>query len=217
MEIKDKYSTIQNLSKGEFKDKGSKFIAYAFEINSENDFKIHLDKIKKEHFKARHHCYAYAIGPEHEIYRYNDDGEPAGTAGLPIYNQIKSKNLSNTAIVVVRYFGGTKLGVSGLINAYKKATIDALNKSEIIIKYIEDTLSIKYDFKYTGEIMKVINSSDAYISENKYEEMPELIIKIRKSKTIEFTKSIFSSILKRDTNDITTKEKIEGLSIELLY
>ncbi len=217
MEIKDKYSTIQNLSKGEFKDKGSKFIAYAFEINSENDFKIHLDKIKKEHFKARHHCYAYAIGPEHEIYRYNDDGEPAGTAGLPIYNQIKSKNLSNTAIVVVRYFGGTKLGVSGLINAYKKATIDALNKSEIIIKYIEDTLSIKYDFKFTGEIMKVINSSDAYISENKYEEMPELIIKIRKSKTIEFTKSIFSSILKRDTNDITTKEKIEGLSIELLY
>jgi uncharacterized YigZ family protein len=215
MDIKDTYKTIEKPSKGEYKDKGSKFIAYAFEINSEQEFKIHLDEIKKEHFKARHHCYAYAIGPNHEKYRYNDDGEPGGTAGLPIYNQIKSKNLSNIAIIVVRYFGGTKLGVPGLINAYKESTKDALKNGIIIDRYIEDTISIKYDFKYTGEIMKVINSTDAIISENNFEIIPELVIRIRKSKTADFIKNVYSAILKRDISDITTDEKIEGLKVEL--
>ena len=216
MEQKDSYKTIKNSSTGEYKDKGSKFIAYAFEINSEQEFKNQLDKIKKEHFKARHHCYAYAIGPDHEKYRYNDDGEPGGTAGQPIYNQIKSKELSNIGIVVVRYFGGTKLGVPGLINAYKSSTKEALDNTEIIEKYIEDIISIKYDYKYTGDIMKVINSSIAKISDNRFDEIPEIILKIRKSKTLELIKTIFSAILKRDIKDIAGDEEIEGLKIKIL-
>ena len=216
MEQKDSYKTIKNPSTGEYKDKGSKFIAYAFEINSEQEFKNQLDKIKKEHFKARHHCYAYAIGPDHEKYRYNDDGEPGGTAGQPIYNQIKSKELSNIGIVVVRYFGGTKLGVSGLINAYKSSTKEALDNTEIIEKYIEDIVSIKYDYKYTGDIMKVINSSIAKISDTRFDEIPEIILKIRKSKTMEFIKTMCSAILKRDIKDIAGDEEIEGLKIKIL-
>ncbi len=216
MEQKDSYKTIKNSSTGEYKDKGSKFIAYAFEINSEQEFKNQLDKIKKEHFKARHHCYAYAIGPDHGKYRYNDDGEPGGTAGLPIYNQIKSKELSNIGIVVVRYFGGTKLGVPGLINAYKSSTKEALDNTEIIEKYIEDIVSIKYDYKYTGDIMKVINSSIAKISDTRFDEIPEIILKIRKSKTLELIKTIYSSILKRDITDIAGDEEIEGLKIKIL-
>ncbi len=216
MEQKDSYKTIKNPSTGEYKDKGSKFIAYAFEINSEQEFKNQLEKIKKEHFKARHHCYAYAIGPGHEKYRYNDDGEPGGTAGLPIYNQIKSKELTNIGIVVVRYFGGTKLGVPGLINAYKNSTKEALDNAEIVEKFIEDTISIKYDYKYTGEIMKVINSSSAKITDNLFETIPEIILKIRKSKSMELIKTIYSGILKRDIKDIMGDEKIEGLKIVIL-
>lgn len=212
----DNYKTIKNSTEGEYKEKGSKFIAYAFEINSEQEFKAVLEDIKKQHFKARHHCYAYAIGPEHEKYRYNDDGEPSGTAGLPIYNQIKSLGLTNIAIIVVRYFGGTKLGVPGLIRAYKSATKEALENATVITKYINDRVSIEYDYNMTGDIMKVINNSEANIVETIFDNNPQLIVEIRSSKTNEFIKNIYASLLNRNISDIKGDEHIEGMEINIL-
>ena len=215
MPIIDEYKTIKNPSTGEFKDKGSKFIAYAYEIESENDFKGHQENLKKEHFKARHHCYAYIIGADNEVYRYNDDGEPGGTAGLPILNQIKSHELSNIGIIVVRYFGGTKLGVPGLINAYKNAAKESLLNAEIITKYIENEIEIDYSFEYTGEIMKLINSWNLKIIDNTFEPNPKFTLKIRLSKSDEFVKTLYSNILKREVNDITGAEIIDGLNIQI--
>ena len=210
---KDIYKTVTKPSIGEYKEKGSKFLAYAFEINDTDEFKSQLEKIKKEHFKARHHCYAYAIGTQHEIFRYNDDGEPSGTAGIPIYNQIKSFGLTNVGIIVVRYFGGTKLGVSGLINAYKTAAKQALLNAGTTTKYIEKQLLIKYDFKYTGVVMKAINSLGVTIISNAYTEMVETKVSMRLSYTDTFIKSIMAMILDRDIKDITGNEKIAGLKI----
>ncbi len=215
MEIIDSYKTIKSPAIGEYKEKGSKFIAYAREINSENEFKNYLEIIKKEHFKARHHCYAYAIGPSNELYRYNDDGEPGGTAGLPIFNQIKSYNLSNIGIIVVRYFGGTKLGVPGLIRAYKTSTKDALENAKIITRLIEDKIRIDYEYIFMGDIMRIVNNFGVKVLENTFDTLPGIILKVRKSKTNEFVKTIYSAILNRDIKDIKEDEKVEGLKIKI--
>jgi len=211
----DFYKTIKTPSEGEYKEKGSKFIAYAFEIESEDDFKLYIEEIKKLHFKARHHCFAYAIGPEHEKYRHNDDGEPSGTAGIPIYNQIKSFELSNIFVVVVRYFGGTKLGVPGLIRAYKSATKDAFENAEIITKYLTDRIVIKYEYQFTGDIMRIINNFDVSDIENTFDILPVIKLKIRKSKTQELVKTIYSAILNRDIKDIQDDEKVDGITIKI--
>ena len=209
----DIYNTVARSATGEYKEKGSKFIAYAFEVHSLEEFKSGLEKIKKEHFKARHHCYAYAIGPGHELYRYNDDGEPSGTAGIPIYNQIKSFDLTNVAVIVVRYFGGTKLGVSGLITAYKTAAKQALLNAGTVTKYIEKQITVKYDFKYTGAVMKVINNSGLKILSNQYGTMAETKVMLRISQVETFKKSIMAAILDRSIQDISGDEKIDGLLI----
>jgi uncharacterized YigZ family protein len=213
MEIIDNYKTIKSPSTGEYKEKGSKFIAYAVEINNEKEFKKYLEKIKKDHFKARHHCFAFAIGSSHEQYRHSDDGEPNGTAGLPIYNQIRSYELANIGIIVVRYFGGTKLGVPGLIRAYKTATKEALDNGKIIIKYIEDLVTIEYDYNFTGEVMKTVNNFGVTVVENTFNKLPGVIITVRSSKTKEFIKSIFAAVLNRDIEDIKDNEKVEGIKI----
>src|ERR1700749_2950277 len=119
MAEKDFYLTIDKPGTAEYKDRGSKFIAYAYPIESADDFKIHLQKLKKEHPKAEHHCFAYRIGTDGNTYRVNDDGEPSGSAGKPILGQLDSKEVTNVAVIVVRYFGGALLGVPGLINSYK--------------------------------------------------------------------------------------------------
>lgn len=215
MKLLDIYKTIESPSSGEYKEKGSKFIGYAAEIENENDFKEFIEFVKKEHFKARHHCFAYAIGPDRKKYRYNDDGEPGGTAGIPIFNQIKSFGLTNICIIVVRYFGGTKLGVPGLIRSYKSAAIESITNAKIITKYIEDKIEIKYDFQYTGDIMRIINNFGVEVLENSFDVLPLITIKIRKSKTIEFIKSIYSAVLKRDIIDIKDDEKVEGIKIDV--
>lgn len=125
MDIKDTYLTIDLPSEGIFKDKGSKFLAFAYPLTDESKVKNIVQNLKKEHHSARHHCFAFKIGNQGEHYRANDDGEPSGTAGRPILGQLNSYNLTNILVVVVRYFGGTLLGVGGLINAYKNATIEA--------------------------------------------------------------------------------------------
>lgn len=141
--MSDSFLTISSKSEGFYKEKGSKFISLAFPVINEIEIKTIQEELRKEYYDARHHCYAYMLGSNQENYRANDDGEPAHSAGDPILGQIRAKNLTNTLVVVIRYFGGTKLGVGGLISAYKIATEEALNNASIIEKY----LSIKYSFQ----------------------------------------------------------------------
>lgn len=153
--MEDTYKTIAAASEGLFKDKGSKFIAFAFPVTTEDQIKEIIQTIKKEHYSARHHCYAWRLGHEKLLFRANDDGEPSSTAGKPILGQIQSFDLTNILIVVVRYFGGTLLGVSGLINAYRNAAFDVINQAEIVEKLVEKNLSIEFDYGVMNDVMKL--------------------------------------------------------------
>lgn len=153
--MEDTYKTISNPSEGIFKDKGSKFISYAFSVTTETEIRDILQSIKKEHHSARHHCYAWRLGYDKLLYRANDDGEPSSTAGKPILGQIQSYDLTDILIVVVRYFGGTLLGVSGLINAYRNAALNAINHAEIIEKIVEHKLIVEFDYGVMNEVMKI--------------------------------------------------------------
>lgn len=157
------YNTIGQASTAEFKDRGSKFIAYAYPIEAVSDFKKYLQELKKEHSKAGHHCFAYRIGTDGNNFRSTDDGEPAGTAGKPILGQIDSKNLINVGVIVVRYWGGTLLGVPGLINAYKTATSLALQIVPIITKPIEAVYSIDFDYTQLNDIMLIMKQYNCTI------------------------------------------------------
>ena len=141
---------------GLYKEKGSKFIATAFTVNSEDDVKRALAEVKKKYYDARHHCYAYIIGPDKCCFRSSDDGEPSGTAGKPILNQILSKDVTNVCVIVVRYFGGIKLGVSGLINAYKTAARDALDNATIVEKTVDEVYSLEFPYALMNDVMRVM-------------------------------------------------------------
>lgn len=157
------FKSIQKNTDAEFKDKGSKFIAYIFPISSEVEIKNHIDNLKSQHSGAAHFCYAFRLGINGEIYRANDDGEPSGSAGKPILNQLLSFEVTNILAVVVRYFGGTKLGVSGLINAYKEATSLALSNAVIVTKDITFSVKIVYPYDLTNEINQLLNLYQAQI------------------------------------------------------
>jgi len=162
----DFYFTIDKPSTAEFKDRGSKFIAYAFPIESADDFKTRLQALKKEHPKAVHHCFAYRIGADGNNFRSSDDGEPSGTAGKPILGQIDSRGITNTAVIVVRYWGGTLLGVPGLINAYKTATALALQVTPVVQKQIEVIYSIEFDYTRMNEVMMIIKQYNCTVLSN---------------------------------------------------
>lgn len=187
--MKDSYLTISKESESEtFKEKGSKFIAYAYPITSPKDVKAIIQKLRKEHFSARHCCYAWRIGHNQNItYRANDDGEPSSSAGLPIYNQILSKQLSDVLVVVVRYFGGTLLGVPGLVKAYKTASAMVLEQSDIIEKLIEKQFLLRFDYKNLNNIIRLCKQMDINIISQKMEESCELTVSIRLAKADEFT------------------------------
>ena len=152
----DYYYTIEKPSVAEFKDRGSKFIAYAFPISDANQFKENLAAIKKEHPKATHHCFAYRLGLDGNNFRVSDDGEPSGSAGRPILGQIDSKQVANVLIIVVRYFGGTLLGVPGLINAYKTAAALALQVTPIVQKPVEIDYSLQFDYTLMNDVMTIV-------------------------------------------------------------
>jgi uncharacterized YigZ family protein len=156
----DSYKTITSKSEGLYKEKGSKFISFAIPVSSETEIKDFLDQTRKQFHDARHICYAYILGFDKSAYRMNDDGEPSGTAGRPIYGQLQSFDLTNVLVAVVRYFGGTKLGVSGLINAYKVATQDALSRSEILTKRVTEIYEIIYDYALMNEVMKIMKDEN---------------------------------------------------------
>ncbi len=160
----DTYLSIEKASTGEFKDRGSKFIGFAFPVSSEDEVKECLADVRKLHPSAGHVCYAFRINPLNEYYRTNDDGEPSSTAGKPILGQIKSLNLQNTLVAVVRYFGGTLLGVSGLINAYKETAAITLNGALILEKQITVSFKLNVDYVKMGEVMKWIKDSKYFYS-----------------------------------------------------
>lgn len=177
----DSFLTIENAVEGLFKDKGSKFIAYAIPVETEEEIKEHIQKFKKAHHSARHHCYAWRLGANKKRFRMNDDGEPSSTAGKPILGQIKRMELTNILVVVVRYFGGTLLGVSGLINAYKEAAADALGNATIIEKLVETTFKIKFDYQNMNPVMRIFKEESLEQKENKFELRCDITSSIRKS------------------------------------
>jgi len=156
MAEQDFYYTIEKEATAEFKDRGSKFIGYAIPVSSVEEFKEKLNEVKKLHPKATHHCFAYRLGLDGNVYRVSDDGEPSGSAGRPILGQIDSKELVNVLVVVVRYFGGTLLGVPGLINAYKSAAALALQTTPLVQKQVEQELVVQFDYTQLNEIMRVV-------------------------------------------------------------
>ena len=165
-ESKERYYTIDKPASAEFKDRGSKFIAYAFPIKTADDFKKRLKELKEEHPKAVHHCFAYRLGMDQNNFRSSDDGEPSGSAGKPILGQIDSRHLTNTAVVVVRYFGGTLLGVPGLINAYKTVTSYVLQLTAVIEKPVLEMYELNYDYTLINEVMTVIKRYSCEVTRN---------------------------------------------------
>ncbi len=161
MEEPTKYKTISSPATGDFRDRGSKFFAYAYPVNTSIEIKEKIHTLKKEHQKAVHHCYAWRLGTDGNQFRANDDGEPSGSAGKPILGQIDSMGLTNVLVVVVRYFGGSLLGVPGLINAYKTATAQALETAPKTEKWIENLYYINFDYPAMGEVLYLLKQSEA--------------------------------------------------------
>ncbi len=201
MLFEDTYKTIKSPAEGLFKDRGSKFIAKAYPVSTEAEIKELLQELRKEYYDARHHCYAYIIGADKSAYRVNDDGEPSGSSGKPIHGQLLSHDLTNTLVVVIRYFGGTKLGIPGLINAYRTATKDALQNAEIITKTVNDVYEIEYDYPVMNDVMKIMKDDNLKQMETEFELKCRIVFSVRKG----------------DSNQIYEKlTKIQELKIKFL-
>ena len=185
----DKYKEIKSNTTGIYKEKGSKFIAYTFPVYSEGEVKEKLEEVKKLEHSARHHCYAYVLNPDKSAQRANDDGEPSSTAGKPILRQIQSNDLTNILIIVVRYFGGVKLGVPGLIRSYKTAASDAISKSTIITKTIKEYYQVDFKYPQMNDIMRIVKENDLEIVNTDFQINCNLIFAAQKSKA----KSIVST------------------------
>jgi len=212
----DQYLTIANSTTGLFRDRGSKFYAYAFPILSTEDFRERMEEVKKEHPKARHFCYAYRLGQDKNNFRANDDGEPSGSAGRPILGQLDSNGLTNTFVVVVRYFGGTKLGVPGLINAYKQSTIEALNENTIVKKTKMAKYKTESEYGKMSEVMNAIKKSDFTIEKQSFEINPFILINIRE-KDHEKNEHLLNAAIAGKIPDAFDSEKdVDGWALEFL-
>jgi uncharacterized YigZ family protein len=192
----DTFKTISKPSEGIFRDKGSRFMAYLFPIQSDAEIKDIIAELKSIHPKARHHCWAMRLSQDRSIFRLNDDGEPSGTAGRPILNTLLSDDLTNVLAVVVRYFGGTLLGVPGLINAYKTATIEAIQASEIIEKTVDLLFKIEFGHPVMNEVMKVVKEENIKIFNQSFD--------LKCTFDLEIRQSLVNKVIGR-------LEKIEGL------
>ena len=197
----DLYKTISAPTEGYYKAKGSKFTGFAIPIFSEEEFKKHLARIKKEHPDSGHYCYGFRLGADNKLYRYSDDGEPSSTAGKPIFGQIQSYNLTNIMIVVTRYFGGTKLGVGGLITAYRAAAKEALDNAKIVNRTVDNIYQIKFGYKIMSEVMNFIKKNELEVISQVLEESGTIQFRIRQSEA---------------ENLIEQLENIDGLKIEFL-
>ncbi len=207
--MQDQYHTIAEPSIGEFKDKGSKFHAYAFPVESEEEIMQCLQEVKKEHFKARHHCYAYRLGMDRNNFRANDDGEPSSTAGKPILGQLDSFGVTNVFVVVVRYFGGTKLGVSGLINAYKTSAAEALSAAEIIQKTVCDVYQVAFEYAVMGDVMNAIKKLNLEMQNQDFGAAPTLELSIRQSEVEDTLVRLKARIAKISAEEAATLEEFD--------
>jgi uncharacterized YigZ family protein len=185
MTEQDFYYTIEKSAVAEFKDRGSKFIGYAYPVKNVDEFKDRLNEVKKEHPKATHHCFAYRLGLDGNTFRVSDDGEPSGTAGRPILGQIDSKELVNTLVVVVRYFGGTLLGVPGLINAYKSAAALALQIAPQAQKQVEKEYTLQFDYTQVNEIMTLVKQYNCRVVRQEMQLFCNMTIAIPKNRVTE--------------------------------
>lgn len=193
------YRTIAKESEGLYKEKGSRFIALAYPVRTEEEVKQHVAEVKKKYYDARHHCYAYILGPNKDAYRQNDDGEPSGTAGRPIHGQLLSNDLTDTLIIVIRYFGGIKLGVSGLINAYKTAAKDALDNNTIVEKFVEEDYQLRFPPLSMNKVMQLLKRETVKITDQQYD--TDCIIRF--------------TVQKRDADALLEAlQKVEGASIK---
>lgn len=181
MLIDDTFLTLTGPAVGEFRDRGSKFLAYAYPVHTEIDVKTYLNLLRELHPKAVHHCYAYRLGLDRNNYRANDDGEPGGSAGRPILNVLYSRDLTNILVVVVRYFGGTLLGVPGLINAYKNATQLALDEAVVVKRTVNETIQVRYPFEQMNEVMRLVKQHQLTVLNQDYDTACVLDIEVRKS------------------------------------
>jgi len=215
-QLKDEYQTIRSQAVGEFKDRGSKFIAYAFPVTNEDEISECLDEVRKEHNKARHHCYAYRLGLDQNNFRANDDGEPSGTAGRPILGQIDSFELTNVLVVVVRYFGGTKLGTSGLINAYKTSAEAALAQADVYTKVLENVYRLEFDYTNMGNVMSAIERLNLNMIAQDFDEHPSLQIALRQREANSYLIQLRSLVADITVEEAQTLKKVEGLEIFLV-
>ncbi len=181
--MNDSYLTISAPSTGEYSEKGSKFLAFAFHVDNAEEIHEIVQSHRKEYYDARHVCYAYMLGHEREKFRAVDDGEPSGTAGKPILGQINSRNLTDVLVVVVRYFGGTKLGTSGLIQAYKTATADALDKANVEERTVDDVLSVIFEYPLMNQVMRVVKEEQPIVTMQDFQMNCSLTLRIRRSCT----------------------------------
>jgi uncharacterized YigZ family protein len=189
---KDNYKTIEKQAVAEFKDRGSKFIGYVYPISSAEEFKEKLNAIKKEHPKATHHCFAYRLGNDMNNFRVSDDGEPSGSAGKPILGQIDSRELTDILVIVVRYFGGTLLGVPGLINAYKSAASLALQLTPVVMKPITERYELHFDYTQMNEVMAAVRSCQCIIVENEAQLFCRMVVDVPLSRLQQFLVKIES-------------------------
>jgi uncharacterized YigZ family protein len=186
----DSYLTLKSDSEGIYKEKGSRFLAFAYPVKSEEETKEKLAHLRKKYYDARHHCYAYMLGKNQDQYRVNDDGEPNHSAGDPILGQIRSNGITDVLIVVIRYFGGTKLGVSGLINAYKSAAAAAITNNSIITAVLHDQVKIDFEYLSMNEVMKLIKDYELQIIEQHFDNQCKIILEVRRKLLDEITHKI---------------------------
>lgn len=177
----DTFLTLQRDSQGVYKEKGSKFFSFAFPVKDEEEIKEKIAALKKQYYDARHHCYAYILGKDQQDYRVNDDGEPGHSAGDPILGQIRSNNLTNVLLVVVRYFGGTKLGVGGLITAYKTAAAEAIAANTIITEVVTQKIQFKFDYPDMNGVMRLIKELDLEVVEQHSDYCCFMTLAVRKA------------------------------------
>ena len=194
--MNDSYLTLAKKSEAYYKEKGSKFLAFAIPISSEEEVRLALESLRKEYHDARHHCYAYILGHKKEKFRANDDGEPKHSAGDPILGQIKSYNLTNVLIVVIRYFGGTKLGVSGLINAYKTSAQEAIKNGKIVEKIVKESITIYFQYPSMNKVMSLIKTYDLEVKEQNFEQTCKITVLVRLSQLSEIENKLSALGLK---------------------
>ncbi len=214
--IRDQYFTLAGPSSGEFKDRGSKFIGYAEPAFSEEEAQFFIEKIKKLHPKARHHCFAWRLGLDENRYRSNDDGEPSGTAGRPILGQIDAAGLTNVAVIVVRYFGGVLLGTSGLINAYREAAAEAIRAGERAERTVCEIWRLRFGYALMPDVMGAVKRLGLEVAAQEFGEDARLDVAIRRSEVGNKLLRIKALVLKKSLEEAATFEQIDGLEIDFV-